>query len=711
VAGHDGAVALKSAASAAWVSGQRDEALDLLRRSLLADPSRSAVWLLYAQWLLETQQSAIAFPALQNAVETDPANLVALELLYDMACRRSGSETKFNEALDRLAAAAPNRMEIERGCIDFAIPCQHAPLLQVLNASRDPFVRYIMDLERQDGEGTDREPSSAKASEPLAEAERSVARAVHALAHGRVTAASTALEVVGLHDYPVDSLRRAVRRFSAQDEHGRTAEASRLYLMVKPEDAWALKKLAASEQMHAVESANASIMRSGFPFPARVDRPAYAPEPSNVLYLLHNSLPETSNGYATRSHGLLTSMVRAGWNVEALTRPGFPFDLPSSHDVEVSDSVVVDEVKYRRFTERMVPKEPVPDYVRLYTEGAVERARATRPFVIHAASNHLNGLAAVSAGRCLGIPSIYEVRGLWEVTRASRTPGWDGSERYRLMKQLETDAARNADVVLAITSALRDELVHRGVPDDKIVVVPNGVDSSRFVPVERDVELAQELGLDGKTVIGYVGSVLDYEGIGLLIEAVAGLATHRSDFKVLIVGDGAERVQFERLSIELGLRHLITFTGRVPHHEVERYYSLVDIAPFPRLPLPVTEMVSPLKPFEAMAMGKAVVASDVRALTEIVNDGVTGLLHAKGDARDLAHKLEVLLDDRGLAASLGEAGRRWVRAERDWSVISDRISQVYLSLGGSTSLNRERAEAGSSGHLNSPLNVDVAGGT
>ncbi|MEK8227737.1 glycosyltransferase [Oerskovia sp. M15] len=125
---------------------------------------------------------------------------------------------------------------------------------------------------------------------------------------------------------------------------------------------------------------------------------------------------------------------------------------------------------------------------------------------------------------------------------------------------------------------------------------------------------------------------------------------------------------------------VVTFTGRVPHADVERYYSLVDIAPFPRLPLPVCELVSPLKPFEAMAMGKAVVASDVRALAEIIDDGVNGLLHKKGSVEDLTRVIESLLDNPALVGQLGETSRKWVETERDWASLADKVSSIYEEL-------------------------------
>lgn len=673
---------LRAESGVQWRRGEREDALDSLRRGLLIDPASSDAWLLFGQRLIETGRPQAALVALRNALDIDPANLVALELFHDTASRQKTDDATFPALLDELATRASDLPGKHRGMLDFAVSHQHERLLDALSLSPDPFTRLVVGLER--GDGTDLGRADEGAARPragLTPHDESLARAVHSLARGRIDAARDALAGTPVDEYPVDAIRRAVRRTSVQDDLSATVVALRLYVAARPDDPWATKKLESSTKQSTVAAFNATILRDGFPLPDREDV-GYRPRTDKALYLLHGSLPEASNGYATRSHGLLTGMVRAGWDVDALTRPGFPYDLPPVAGADPQEREVVGEVSYYRTSAGPVSMEPLQDYVAQYTDAVVRRARTVRPFVIHGASNHVNGLAAVSAARRLGIPSVYEVRGLWEITRASRNPGWAYSDRFRVMKRLETDAAQAADHVLAITGALKDELVSRGVDEAKISIVPNGVDSSRFEPLPRDVQLSQELGLDGRRVIGYVGSVLDYEGIGLLLEATQLLATHRADFWVLVVGDGAERERFEQEAAERGLGELVRFTGRVPHHDVERYYSLIDITPFPRLPLPVCEMVSPLKPFEAMAMGKAVVASDVNALAEIVDDGVTGLLHTKGDPASLARALERLLDEDALAATLGAAGRQWVRSERDWTVIAERVSDVYRSLGG-----------------------------
>lgn len=418
--------------------------------------------------------------------------------------------------------------------------------------------------------------------------------------------------------------------------------------------------------------------------PLDEDVVAHQSRARTVDYLLHSSLPHVSLGYSTRSHGLLTALNAAGWDVRGVTRPSFPYGRPVEAEGDVAAEDLIDGVRYRRLLDghQVVPLSPLRDYVDTYVRMAEPALRERGTCLVHAASNHRNGMAAAALGRRLGIPTVYEVRGLWEYTRLAREPGFDRSDLFTLLARLEVDACRAADRVITITAALKGVLVDRGVDADSIVVVPNGVNTRRFRPMDRDVELATELGIGERTVIGYVGTVQHYEGLALLLDAAATLRRTRDDFALLIVGDGEAAGDLAAQADALDLGGTVVFTGRVPHDQVERYYSLIDIAPFPRLPLTVCELVSPLKPFEAMAMGKAVVVSSVAALAEIVQDGRTGLVFEKGSASALARSLEQLLDDPTTARQIADEGRRTVAAERDWSVLADRVTAVYRDLTG-----------------------------
>jgi PEP-CTERM/exosortase A-associated glycosyltransferase len=679
------AEALLAGARADWAAGRRSRSLDGLRRALVLLPRRADLWFLYAQRAVELGRPDVALDAVRTALDLQPAHLGAVELLIEVARVRGCRHAMVRDAFDDLAAALPGNPAAHRGAVDLLVPARHRAGVNVLAESPDTVARAAARLWLQ-------EPGDAGAADPLAGLGADDARLAEAVVHlacGRVRRAVDLSAELPADRVPVDALRRAIRRQLAHERPARAAVLLAEYRRARPEDAWARRtELACRRAVRAAEAgtepSNAQLARRGYPVVRRASAPEYAPHPERLLYLLHNSLPYASAGYATRTHGLLRGLA-ARWDVLGVTRPGFPFDLPGHDELRaIPAREVVDGVPYARLSTGpgAWPRNPLTRYVAEYTDAVVALARHERAALVHAASNHWNGLAAVQAARRLGLPSVYEVRGLWEVTRASRNPDWAGSGMYRFIARMEADAARAADRVITITEGLRAEMVARGVPAERITVVPNGVDTRRFVPVPRDDELAARLGLEGRTVIGYVGSMLDYEGIDLLVRAAAELDRERSDFHVLLVGDGAERERFEGLADELGvLGRVVTFVGRVPHADVERYYSLVDIAPFPRLPLPVCELVSPLKPFEAMAAGKAVVASDVAALAEIVDDGVTGLLHAKGDAADLTRRLRELLDAPATAQRLGAAGRAWVERERDWATLAGRVSALYEELG------------------------------
>jgi len=419
------------------------------------------------------------------------------------------------------------------------------------------------------------------------------------------------------------------------------------------------------------------------PGPARDTR--YAPRGNRVLYLLHNSLPHDSGGYATRTHGLVRGMRSHGWDVECATRLGYPKDIKDSAGWS-PPSDEVDGVLYHRLREasRSYRSVDAERYLALNAKAVEKLARKRKPEIIHGASNHINGIAAVSAARRLGIPAVFEVRGLWELTRISRQPAFQGSELYNMIVKLETQACLEADRVITITEGLKELLVSRGVPQGKIVVVANGTDTSRF---KQDLagggRTRRELGIpEQATVFGYVGSMPQYEGLDDLIRAVARLDDAAMDRPawLLLVGDGDQFDSLQELARQMGVSDRVKFTGRVPHDDVDRYYAAMDALVFPRKPQPVTETVSPMKPFEAMAMGKPVIASNVAALAEIVEDGETGLLFSKGSVDSLAERMMQLVQTPALGQALSARALTWVREHRDWRTLSQTLVQVYREI-------------------------------
>ncbi|WP_447834772.1 glycosyltransferase family 4 protein [Aeromonas salmonicida] len=424
------------------------------------------------------------------------------------------------------------------------------------------------------------------------------------------------------------------------------------------------------------------LFTDGYKYMPVDDDPIHIPRSNKALYLLHNRLPYNSGGYATRSHGLLTS-IKQWWDISGVSRLGYPQDRSGFDDVAYTEFHDIDGVRYHclQADNNAFGQIPIINYIDEYSEALYQLSLNEKPAIIHGASNYMNGLAANNVAKRLGIKSVYEVRGLWEITRISRDPDWKDTEYYNMMSQLEAQAAKDADAVFTLTNALKNELINRGVAAEKIHLLPNGVDSSRFIPKIRNNKLALNLGIEDKVVIGFLGSVVQYEGVEYIIQAASILKKQGlNNFVVLIVGDGAVLDNVKAITSELRMDEHVKFTGRVPHDEIEDYYSIVDICPLPRKGLPVCEMVSPLKPFEAMAMGKVVVSSDVAALAEIIDDGVTGLLHKKDDPEDLANKIRLLIEDHDLRDRLGKSAREWVVAERDWKVIAKRVDTVYRNL-------------------------------
>lgn len=628
----------------------------------------------YGYRLQSLSRYSEAYECFTNAVEIDPGNFAALEHFLEMALSRNETQ-RVNYVLSLLPAALVDRPHRHLSSLYFSIPYGISEAVEVVAEGGSAIAEAVVELQQR-----------GKVTSELSEADSQLAIAVFNLCKDDRPDTVQSISRLEPEQLPLLGIRLAIRKAMRDSDTSANLLLAE-YLRANPNDSWAQQQLDRLEHGSNLDIPGPShnLLKSGFPFPPEQTTSPATADRAQIVYAVHNSLPYHSAGYATRTHGLLSALRTQGWRVDGVSRPGYPTDLQGFKRLpNVPELTYVEGVPYHRLGTRssQVPKRPIVPYVQHYTEELAAFARDRRAVLVHGSSNHLNGLAAVSAARRLGLPSIYEVRGLWEVTRASRDPMWAASMEYRQAAELETEAASAASQVIALTDALKAELVNRGVDAEKISVVPNGVDTSRFRPMRRDSSLARELGIGNEIVIGYVGSIVDYEGLGLLVEAAAHLSEERSDFFVLIVGDGAE---YENLKMQVHLLDIdkfFRFVGRVPHSQVENYYSIVDITPFPRLSVPVCEMVSPLKPFEAMAMGKVVIASDVAAMVEIVSDGNTGLLHRKNDVFSLTNSLRRVMDDERLRADLSEQSRSWVDAERRWDVLGARVGRIYESLGG-----------------------------
>ncbi|MFQ3787564.1 glycosyltransferase family 4 protein [Halomonas sp. A29] len=408
---------------------------------------------------------------------------------------------------------------------------------------------------------------------------------------------------------------------------------------------------------------------------------------NRLCYILHNSLPYSTGGYATRAQGVAEGFKNNGHEVICITRPGYPLDIESDidkgHAIPLSDRI--NDIEFRRILEPSKNKTKSTEYMLEASEKLKQQFAEVKPGFILAASNYMCALPALIAARDLNIPFVYEVRGFWEISKISREPSYKNTLGYKVQEAMETFVANSSDLVFTLTNEMKKELIARGVEAYKIYLLPNCCDPVRFFPRNAGGELRSYFDIPNDVaVIGYIGTFVKYEGLDDLAQACGILSERGLDFRLLLVGSentsgsGKGPILNDIISIATakGFVGKLIAPGRVPHDQVEKYYSLIDIAPFPRKPLPVCEMVSPMKPLEAMASGKAVVVSSVSALTEIVIDEETGLVFDKGNIEDLAFKLERLIKDVALRNSIGANSRSWVCKEREWKKVVAEASSL-----------------------------------
>jgi PEP-CTERM/exosortase A-associated glycosyltransferase len=395
-----------------------------------------------------------------------------------------------------------------------------------------------------------------------------------------------------------------------------------------------------------------------------------------ILHVLDHSLPLQS-GYSFRTRAIVKAQMERGWDPVCLTGP--------RHAAADEAPDVIDGITFHRTA--YVPAGPSP--LREWREVSAFSRRINDAIVklapdqLHVHSPVLNALAALRPARRRGVPLLYEIRAFWEDAAVGNGTGREGSARYRVTKQLETWAATKADAVAVICEGLRRDLVARGVDPAKIMVSPNGVDLHLFgAPTARDAGFARRLGLEDADVVGFIGSFYDYEGLDDLIAAMPRLAELRPKAKLLLVGGGPMEEALRAQAEASPAADRIVFAGRVPHSEVELYYALVDILAYPRKAMRLTELVTPLKPLEAMAQGKLVAASDVGGHRELIEDGVTGTLFPPGDPEAMAAALARLFEDRGLWNERRATARAFVERDRNWSSNISRYAPVYSKLTG-----------------------------
>ena len=394
-----------------------------------------------------------------------------------------------------------------------------------------------------------------------------------------------------------------------------------------------------------------------------------------ILHILDHSIPLHS-GYTFRTRAILNGQRALGWETVHLTG--------SKQGVASSEIEDVDGLRFYRTSPGALSRIPILNQwgvireLRARAESVIEEHQ---PDLVHAHSPALNGLAAISAARRFALPVVYECRAFWEDAAVDHGTSREWGLRYRITRAMESRVFGKADAVFTICEGLRSDIIQRGIDAQKVTVIPNAVDIEQFGYTSVvDGTLRDELGLGTGPLLGFIGSFYAYEGLDVLVDALPLLREHVPDLRVLLIGGGHEFESLKAQAVKIGVDDMLTFTGRVPHNEVQRYYSLVDALVYPRKSMRLTELVTPLKPLEAMAQGKLVIASDVGGHRELIEDGRNGYLFEADSPLALANCVRTALGSRAQWDNVRQRARKYVEEERCWPVSVKNYVPIYERL-------------------------------
>jgi glycogen synthase len=401
--------------------------------------------------------------------------------------------------------------------------------------------------------------------------------------------------------------------------------------------------------------------------------------PLRVLHVLDISLPLLT-GYTIRSRGILNAQRESGMQPTAISSP-----MHTLRDAQCRDDEI-DGISYLRTPvdgfaaypiQRRVPVIRELSVMRLLERRISAELRRRRYDLVHAHSPVLVGLPALRAARKHGVPFVYEIRAFWEDAAVDQNKTAQSSMRYKATRTLETHVVRNADAVVGIADSILSDLADRSIDRNKLFYLPNGVNVDQFKPVPRDTALAKELGTSDVPVLGFIGSMYFFEGTNWLVEAAAALKASGVDFKLIIIGHGEDAEPVKKRIQELNAGSYVKFLGKVPHEDILRYYSVMDILVYPRHSNRLTELVTPLKPLEALALGKAVLGSNVGGIRQILGDGEAGLLFAPTNIDSFCEQAGLLIRDAKKREDVASAGFDYVHKCRTWKQIAKKYEDVY----------------------------------
>ena len=440
-----------------------------------------------------------------------------------------------------------------------------------------------------------------------------------------------------------------------------------------------------------------------------------------ILHILANSPPDV-NGYAVRTQGLLKAYSETG-QIEpvGLTSPWYPERESMAEPTEVdgityhrclhparmkstsgvgmkwsagrgrdriagSEGFAAKPLWRRALHFALKPLRPGWSWIeerilfKHFTSRIIEVAKAENAEIIHAHVPYRVGIPAMTAARKIGLPFVYEMRGMWEESAVASGRWRAGGLAHRRFRRMETKVLRNADAVICISETLRSEAISRGVRSERITIIPNAVNLNESASGSSELFSEVKTKLGENPVVGYIGSLRELEGVDLTADAVALLREQGIDAKLFILSSEVGQSELLAHCEKIGIGEHAHIEGPVPHEQVAPFYELIDVFVVSRPDARVTRLVTPLKPFEAMRSGRALVMSDLPALAEIVEDGKTGRLYPAGDAKSLADRIRELLEDESQRSAMGAAAAEWVASERTWPKVIEGTTEVYQRL-------------------------------
>jgi glycogen synthase len=400
-----------------------------------------------------------------------------------------------------------------------------------------------------------------------------------------------------------------------------------------------------------------------------------------ILHVLHHSAPYL-DGYGVRSKYIVDAQRALGLDPVIVTSAHHEIEVRRDDPTQQHPAEHIDGTLYHRTpapAPRLMKVPVLRERALMSALGrSIEKVIADeRPDLIHAHSPVLCGLPALKSARRHRLPLVYEVRAFWEDALLTSTRSPVDYVKYRYSRALETRVLTQADAVVGISRHIVADVAGRGVDAARLLCMPNGVDTAQFTPTPRDPALVRKLELDGRPTVGFIGSFFDFEGIDDLVRAMPAVLSRQPEARLVLIGTGEAEAAVRDLIAALELQNRVLQLGRVPHSDILRYYALMDVLVYPRRRVRITELVTPLKPLEAMAAGKAVVGSDVGGIVELLDDGRAGRLFKAGDHADLADRIIELLGDPAAREALAARGREYVLKTRQWQTLVRGYLPVY----------------------------------